>query len=255
MQNVGRLFMTANAQIGCVRWSVFWSVGRSVTHVLANLALYQFILCTYKEKGKYWSSFLLFSCSPKITAVHSFVRPEIQRSSDWKTEVTNPPSSFPSPNLTVRLEILPIRFIRSALKLRLPDNNLTFLFSPFLFFVIISIFIWFRFSRGAVGFRPSDENQSANWKIRWQIKGFHRQNPHERWFSKLRLVTGCHGRARSTKSCISAESSCIELVSREKSLSQSSTFWHIREKQGFHFLMGKLRVSTDRMRPQTKLIG
>ena len=42
---------------------------------------------------------------------------------------------------------------------------------------------------------------------------------------------------------------------REKSRSPSSTFWHIREKHGFHFLMRKLRNSTERMSPQTKLIG
>ena len=36
---------------------------------------------------------------------------------------------------------------------------------------------------------------------------------------------------------------------REKSRSKSSTFWHIREKQGFYFLMGQLRLSTDRMSP------
>ena len=32
------------------------------------------------------------------------------------------------------------------------------------------------------------------------------------------------------------------IVIRKKSRSQSSTFLHIPEKQGFHFLMGKLRV-------------
>ena len=41
----------------------------------------------------------------------------------------------------------------------------------------------------------------------------------------------------------------------KKSGSQSSTFLHIREKQGFHFLIGKLRLSTDRMSPPMKLIG
>ena len=44
-------------------------------------------------------------------------------------------------------------------------------------------------------------------------------------------------------------------VYREKSRSQSSTSWHIREKQGFHFLMGKLGISTDRLGPPMKLIG
>ena len=42
---------------------------------------------------------------------------------------------------------------------------------------------------------------------------------------------------------------------REKSRSQSSTFWHIPEKHGFHFLMRKFRNSIDRMSPQMKLIG
>ena len=39
---------------------------------------------------------------------------------------------------------------------------------------------------------------------------------------------------------------------REKSRSQSSTFWHIWEKHGFHFLMGKFRLSIDRMWPPMK---
>ena len=42
---------------------------------------------------------------------------------------------------------------------------------------------------------------------------------------------------------------------REKSRSQSLTFLHIREKHGFHFLIRKLRVSTERMRHSIKLIG
>ena len=42
---------------------------------------------------------------------------------------------------------------------------------------------------------------------------------------------------------------------REKSRSQSSTFWHNREKHGFHFLIRKLRLSIDRMSPPMKLIG
>ena len=45
------------------------------------------------------------------------------------------------------------------------------------------------------------------------------------------------------------------LLDREKSRSQSSTFWHIREKQGFYFLMRKLGISTKRMRLPIKLIG
>ena len=45
------------------------------------------------------------------------------------------------------------------------------------------------------------------------------------------------------------------LLIGEKSRSQSSTFWHIREKQGFHFLMRKSRNSSDRMSPPMKLIG
>ena len=39
-----------------------------------------------------------------------------------------------------------------------------------------------------------------------------------------------------------------------KSQSQSSTFWHIQEKQGFHFLMGKLRVLSGWLGPPMKLI-
>ena len=41
---------------------------------------------------------------------------------------------------------------------------------------------------------------------------------------------------------------------REKSRSQSSTFWHIQEKHGFHFLIWKLWISIDRLVPRTKLI-
>ena len=47
----------------------------------------------------------------------------------------------------------------------------------------------------------------------------------------------------------------VEILSREKSWSQSSTFGHIREKHGFHFLTGKLRNSSGWLVPQTKLIG
>ena len=46
-----------------------------------------------------------------------------------------------------------------------------------------------------------------------------------------------------------------DTIYREKSRSQSSTFWHIREKHGFHFLMRKLGISTEQMRPPMKLIG
>ena len=42
---------------------------------------------------------------------------------------------------------------------------------------------------------------------------------------------------------------------REKSRSQSSTFWHIREKHGFHFLIRKFRLSIERLSPPMKLIG
>ena len=45
------------------------------------------------------------------------------------------------------------------------------------------------------------------------------------------------------------------LSNREKSRSQSSTFWHIREKLGFHFLMRKLGISLGRLGPPMKLIG
>ena len=41
---------------------------------------------------------------------------------------------------------------------------------------------------------------------------------------------------------------------REKSRSQSSTFWHIQEKQGCHFLMRKLWVSIERLGLPMKLI-
>ena len=44
-------------------------------------------------------------------------------------------------------------------------------------------------------------------------------------------------------------------TNQEKSRSQSSTFWHIREKYGFHFLMGKFKLSTAWLVPQAKLIG
>ena len=43
-------------------------------------------------------------------------------------------------------------------------------------------------------------------------------------------------------------------IYREKSRSQSSTFWHIQEKQGFHFFMRKLGISTDQIGPPMKLI-
>ena len=42
---------------------------------------------------------------------------------------------------------------------------------------------------------------------------------------------------------------------REKSRSQSSTFWHIWEIHGFHFLMKKFRISINRLGPPMKLIG
>ena len=45
------------------------------------------------------------------------------------------------------------------------------------------------------------------------------------------------------------------LIHREKSRSLSSTFWHIREKQGFHFLMGKLGNSSGWLWPPMKFIG
>ena len=41
----------------------------------------------------------------------------------------------------------------------------------------------------------------------------------------------------------------------EKSRSQSSTFWHIWEKHGFHFLMRKLSISIKWLVPRTKLTG
>ena len=43
--------------------------------------------------------------------------------------------------------------------------------------------------------------------------------------------------------------------SREKSRSLSSTFWHIREKQGFHFLIRKLGNSSGWLVPPMKFIG
>ena len=42
---------------------------------------------------------------------------------------------------------------------------------------------------------------------------------------------------------------------KAKSVSQSLTFWYIREKHGFHFLMRKLWISIGRSRPPMKLIG
>ena len=47
----------------------------------------------------------------------------------------------------------------------------------------------------------------------------------------------------------------ISNVNWEKSQSQSSTFWHNRERQGFHFLMRKLGLSTKQISPPMKLIG
>ena len=44
------------------------------------------------------------------------------------------------------------------------------------------------------------------------------------------------------------------IYDREKCWSQSLTFWHIWEKQGFYFLMRKLRIFTNRMWLPMKLI-
>ena len=46
-----------------------------------------------------------------------------------------------------------------------------------------------------------------------------------------------------------------DACNREKSRSQSSTFCHIPEKPGFHFLMRKLSISSSQMWFQMKLIG
>ena len=55
------------------------------------------------------------------------------------------------------------------------------------------------------------------------------------------------------KKVVTQPRACI-LIYREKRRSQSSTFLHIREKQGFHFLMRKLRISTKRLHSRLKLI-
>ena len=43
----------------------------------------------------------------------------------------------------------------------------------------------------------------------------------------------------------SCDSANRRFTYREKSRSQSSTFWHIPEKQGFHFLMRKFGISSS----------
>ena len=45
------------------------------------------------------------------------------------------------------------------------------------------------------------------------------------------------------------------LAHREKSWSQSSTFWHIQEKHGLYFLIRKLGILSGWLEPQMKLIG
>ena len=60
---------------------------------------------------------------------------------------------------------------------------------------------------------------------------------------------------RSSKPCLTLSRPRFLIPRREKTRSQSSTFWHIWEKQGFHFLIGKLSISTNRLHPRTRLIG
>ena len=74
------------------------------------------------------------------------------------------------------------------------------------------------------------------------------------------LLNQCHYIwSQSIDRYVLLSTSChVNIIScyyREKSRSQYSTFWHIREKHGFHFLMRKLRISLGRMGPPMKLIG